>query len=512
MPRASVKGVIKPHITKAVGEVGDALLWALNETALVSLTDDKGNILYANDKFVNISKYSRDELIGQNHRILKSGKQPNSLFNNLWTTISSGQTWRGEILNKAKDDSYYWVDTSIAPILNKRGKPVNYISVRFLITDKKHASERLLLKNIELKAEKIQSDALLKGIGEGIIVINKSGRISNVNPIACEILEVNAAKLIGANIRDVFVLYDKNSHKVEFKNRPTGIAMRTGKVYSSSEFMFKTKSGLKPLSTTASVYKVNSKISGVVVVFRDITSEKIIENTKTEFVSLASHQLRTPLSAINWYTEMLIAGDAGSLSDTQIHYLEEIENSNKRLISLVNDLLNISRLELGTFKVEPEKTNIIDLAKEIILTSEPQIFKRKLNFEEEYDEKLPLLMLDPKLTTIIIENLVSNAIKYTPVGGSIKLKIIKENNNVLIKVTDSGFGIPSSQKELIFSKLFRADNIKSESTEGTGLGLYIIKSILDYIGGSIYFRSIENKGTTFNVLIPLVGMEQKSGV
>lgn len=143
----------------------DALLKALDTTALVSVTDKRGSIIYANDIFVKISKYQLDELIGQNHRILKSGEQSDELFINLWKTISSCKVWRGEIKNRAKDGSYYWVDTSIAPIMDENGKPVRYISVRFLITDRKDAEELEHEKTAELeRVNKVLIDRELKMI------------------------------------------------------------------------------------------------------------------------------------------------------------------------------------------------------------------------------------------------------------------------------------------------------------------------------------------------------------
>ncbi len=132
-------------------KIFDALMVSLNQTSLVSITDNKGTIVYANEKFVEVSKYSLNELIGQNHRILKSGHQPDELFTELWKIISSGQVWRGEIKNRAKDGSYYWVDTSIAPILNDAGKPERYIAIRFLISDKKKIEEDLYHQMEQLK-------------------------------------------------------------------------------------------------------------------------------------------------------------------------------------------------------------------------------------------------------------------------------------------------------------------------------------------------------------------------
>lgn len=139
------------------------LLTALDKTALVSMTDEKGNIMYANPKFTEVSKYSLAELLGQNHRILKSHQQPDQLFIDLWKTISNGQVWRGEIKNRAKDGTFYWVDTSIAPILDSNGKPERYISVRFLITDRKNIEEEAKKKFEEVdKLNKFMMDREVK--------------------------------------------------------------------------------------------------------------------------------------------------------------------------------------------------------------------------------------------------------------------------------------------------------------------------------------------------------------
>ncbi len=165
------------------------LLKALNETALVSMTDDKGNIIYANEKFVQVAKYSLDELVGQNHRILKSGHQPDAMFVELWNTISSGKLWRGEIKNRAKDGSYYWVDTSIAPVLNQVGKPERYIAVRFLITERK------------LKEEDYAGS--LKALNETALVsmTDDKGNIIYANEKFVQVAKYSLDELVGQNHR-----------------------------------------------------------------------------------------------------------------------------------------------------------------------------------------------------------------------------------------------------------------------------------------------------------------------
>lgn len=264
------------------------------------------------------------------------------------------------------------------------------------------------------------------------------------------------------------------------------------------------------ISITPVLNKLN-EIIFFVGIERDITKEKQIDQAKTEFVSLASHQLRTPLSTINWYSEMLLNGDAGRLKPEQANYVEEIYRGNQRMVSLVNALLNVSRLELGTFAIEPKLCDIKKIADSAISDIDHKMFEKHIKFTKKYDKKIKDMMLDDKLTMIIFQNLLSNAVKYTLEKGKINLTIAVNGKKLLITVSDTGLGIPEAQQGKIFTKLFRADNVRKTDTEGTGLGLYIIKSVVENVGGKIWFESIENKGTSFYVTLPLSGMKQKTG-
>lgn len=258
---------------------------------------------------------------------------------------------------------------------------------------------------------------------------------------------------------------------------------------------------------------LNSKleVEFFVGIERDITHEKEVDRTKTEFVSLASHQLRTPLSSINWYAEMLLAGDGGALNEEQTGFVKEIYTGNQRMVELVNALLNVSRLELGTFAVDPVPTDVIKIAQEVLLELKPGLTAKKMKVLFDSDKTLPIISADPKLIRIIFQNLLSNSVKYTPEKGEIKLIISQDKKNLLITESDNGYGIPKNQQDKIFSKLFRADNIREKDTEGTGLGLYIIKAIVDHAGGTIKFESEEDKGTSFYISLPLSGMKKKVG-
>ncbi|PIR83169.1 hypothetical protein COU19_01875 [Candidatus Kaiserbacteria bacterium CG10_big_fil_rev_8_21_14_0_10_56_12] len=239
-----------------------------------------------------------------------------------------------------------------------------------------------------------------------------------------------------------------------------------------------------------------------------------IDIAKTEFVSLASHQLRTPLTSISWYTEMLLAGDAGTLSPAQIKYLKAIYVGNRRMVALVNALLNVSRLELGTLVFETRPTDVVAIAKNSVEEQQPQIVAKKIQFTAEYGTDIPIISTDPKLFRMVIQNLLSNAIKYTPEGGTVTytMRLNPARDALLISVSDTGYGIPQNQQDKIFTKLFRADNARAKEVEGTGLGLYIVKSIVEHSGGKVWFESEVGKGSTFHASVPLEARDTLSNI
>lgn len=243
---------------------------------------------------------------------------------------------------------------------------------------------------------------------------------------------------------------------------------------------------------------------------RDISKEKEIDRAKSEFVSLASHQLRTPLSAINWYAEMLMDGDAGKLNKEQQQYVKEIYEGNRRMVDLVTALLNVSRLELGTFMVEPTLQSLQDLAAQALKEMEPMRKAKQIQVIQKFGKFQPI-MVDKKLMYIIFQNLISNALKYTPEKGKVSVIMEKKAKYVDITVADNGMGIPKEEIPKLFEKMYRASNAKESATEGTGLGLYIVKAILDATEGKIEVESTLGKGSTFIVKIPLSGMKPKLG-
>ncbi len=361
------------------------------------------------------------------------------------------------------------------------------------------------------ETKRVRDEAMLESIAEGLIVITKDGAVERINKSAQDIFGYSEKEMMGRKLYSILKVLDEKGKAIPIGQRPAQKVLGgSGPIAAIFQYVKKNNERI-PVYVSVAPIIAKDKIIGAIEVFRDVTKEKEVDQAKTEFVSLASHQLRTPLSTINWYSEMLLEGDAGKLTDEQVKYVDEIYRGNQRMVALVGDLLNVSRIDLGTFMVDPEPTNIIEMAQKIVQDMEPRIFKQKIDFREEYGKNMPLIQVDHKLMRMVIDNLASNAVKYTPEKGKVTLSIKREKDQIHIRVQDSGYGIPEKQQNRIFSKLFRADNVKSKDTEGTGLGLYITKSIVDFAGGKIWFESAENRGTTFHVMLPLAGMKQKWG-
>ncbi|HSX01234.1 MAG TPA: ATP-binding protein [Candidatus Saccharimonas sp.] len=364
----------------------------------------------------------------------------------------------------------------------------------------------------EVEAEKVRDDAILASIGEGMIALDASGKIIKVNEIARQLLGWTPDQdQIGRNIAEATQLYDDSGSLIPPGQRPGVATLRNGQKIEETCTVHHANGTKTKLTTITSPVKLQQTTVGAIMTIRDVTKEREVDRMKTEFISLASHQLRTPLSAIKWFGEMLLNGDAGKLKPEQREYATNISDSTERMIQLVNSLLNISRIESGRIIVDPKPTDLHELVGGIINELKAKTEAKDLSVVVSIHKELPKINLDPRLVSQVYLNLLTNAIKYTRKGGNVTLFISRKDDQILSQVTDDGYGIPKADQGKVFQKFFRADNIVKIETDGTGLGLYLVRAIIESSGGKIWFESDEKKGTTFWFTLPVSGMKAKSG-
>lgn len=361
----------------------------------------------------------------------------------------------------------------------------------------------------KIEESRVKNEAILESVGDGLIAVDNERKIIVINKVAIAMLGWEGKNLIGKEPNHL-ALEDENGKLIPLDKRPTAMALATGKTTKGNYFFVRKDKTRFPVAITATPIFLNEKLIGLIKMIRDITYEKEVDKIKTEFVSIVSHQLRGPLSSTKLYTEMILNGDAGEVPPKQKKFLEEMYRGNQWMIEMVNTLLDVSRIELGIFKIDPKPTDLIELAHNVLEEQELKIKDKKLAIIENFGNDVPVFSTDPKLLHMVFQNLLSNAVEYTPTGGKIEFAISFDGKNILsIKFGDNGYGIPAKQQSQIFSKLFRADNVKYKGIEGTGLGLYIVKSIVENLGGKIWFESEEDKGTTFYITLPLDKNEKK---
>lgn len=228
-----------------------------------------------------------------------------------------------------------------------------------------------------------------------------------------------------------------------------------------------------------------------------------LDRMKSEFVALVTHQLRTPLSGIKWSLSMLLGGEMGALTPEQKTYLLKTYESNERMIDLINDLLQADRLESGMMRFSFQPTQLLDLIDNILIEVSPLAEHKKIRLTYSSREEVPTLSIDPQNMRVVLQNLLENAIKYTPTGGDVTIGVHNKGRCVEISVKDSGIGIPLKDQKSIFQRFYRAPNAVLTETVGSGLGLYIVKNIIDHHRGTITFTSEPDKGTMFSITLPV---------
>ena len=377
---------------------------ALDEHTIVSITDVNGNITYANQRFLDATGFSSQELLGKQHDIISSGFHSEQYFGEMWKTITAGNVWHGEMLNRSKEGRELWVNTTIVPFMDEFGDPYEYVGIRTDITDMKKIEQEL--------GEKAYS---LKQLSENLEVLVKQ----------------RTAELEAANVQ------------LQHLNK-----------------------------------------------------------VKTDLVSVVSHELRTPLTSIKSFAGIL-KEDVGNIDiDTQRHFLSIINDESDRLERLINDLLDLQKMDSGKTVWKDVSVNLVDVLKKSVEFFSSAYRDKHLSLQLLVEQDECLLYLDEDRARQLFDNLLSNALKFTE-QGVVTVAMSLSDCEVNITVADTGIGIPADEIDRVFESFHQVDSSDTRKTSGSGLGLTICKEIVEHYQGRIWVDSELGVGSSFNVALPL---------
>ena len=370
-----------------------------------------------------------------------------------------------------------------------------------LLEDSWKAKEKL-----ETEGSKLQT--ILSSIGDGLVLIDGEYRVALANPSVARMFGMTSDELVGKDLRAVITLWKKDKDIIPPSMWPTEEVFLTKKVINGTlddNLSISTERHPQKTPVVFSIAPLSGGLSGVVIIFRDASRDRELDEAKAGFISVASHQLRTPLTSIRWYSEMLLSQDAGPLNDSQKDFMNEIHGGAERLYQTVDLLLGISRVESGKLKADRTPIDIGAFTGEITKELGSQIDLKNINLTVVPPAREPVIVwLDSLTLRQVILNLLSNAIRYTNERGLIEIKwwMGDEGREVVYMVHDNGIGIPEAQRARIFSKFFRAENARAQVPDGSGLGLALVKNLVESWGGRVWFESFPGQGATFFFTVP----------
>ncbi|MBI4100479.1 PAS domain S-box protein [Candidatus Microgenomates bacterium] len=449
----------------------------------IIITDIKGNIEYVNPKFTQVTGYSSDEVIGKNPNILKSGETPQSEYKKLWGKITLGDEWRGEFHNKKKTGELFWESASISPVRDSKGVITHFLAVKEDITERKKVKEELKLYS-----------KVIEEAPDGVQIIDLQGKIMYSNRAVKDIYGFSPEDLRGKDVNEMNV-DPQFARKFVFPS-----LKKTG--YWSGEILVKHKNGRNfPIWLKAAVVKgVKGETVALAGIIRDITERKELEARKDEFISIASHELKTPITSIKLLTQILPRLCAKRCNDTTImKYFTRIDNQVDKLTQLINDLLDVSKIQAGKLQLRRELFSMSGLVKEVasevrtISKAHKIIIKGQLR-KRVYGDRI-------RIGQVLI-NLLSNAMKYSPEDKAIKVVMKANSTKAILSVMDQGVGIGENYHSRIFERFYQVKSGDGRFPSGLGIGLYVANEIIKLHGSEIKVESKIDQGSTFYFSLP----------
>ena len=330
------------------------------------------------------------------------------------------------------------------------------------------------------------------------LTIKTDGKIVECNGSAARLLRGDMEEVKGKNF---FKLIGLSENETDEEAAVVAAKVKNGLIITDQEMPIRTIVGgtvWALISIFADRGKGNRLVSLV-----DVTEKKVVDTAKSEFVALATHQLRTPIAAIRWNVELLQKKLGDAVTDDQLRYLSKIDRNVIRMIVLINDFLSVSKLEMGTYAAKSEEINLTDYISGVLDEYAEKIAEKQIQVDRQEHPTQLVVSIDSRLVHIILSNLISNAVKYTKNNGKIDLFYVEKQGTLQLRVIDDGIGIPENEIDNLFTKFYRASNAQTQHTEGTGLGLYAVQQSAERLGGKIEVKSAEERGAEFIVTLPV---------
>ena len=472
----------------------------------IMITDVNGNIEYTNPKFTELTGYTADEVLGQNPHILSSGEHPKEYYTHMWQTISDGRTWTGEFHNKTKTGGLFWENVTITPVKDKDGTITNYLAVKEDNTAKKEAEQAL-------KESEEKYRAMIETSNDLIWMLDTHGNFTFMNKQAEDATGYFIKDWMGKSFMPLVMDDELPFLQEVYVNGMNGLS-------DTYEFRLKIADGrVMTFSVNTAPIVIDEVVTGLVSFARDITQQKEGElklidalekaeesdKLKSAFLANMSHEIRTPMNGILGFAELLKQPDL--TGEVQQEYIRIIEKGGLRMLNIINDIVDISKIESNQVKISISNTNINKQMEYIYLFFNPEIENKGIDFvlKNELPAHEAFVKTDREKLYAILTNLVKNAIKYTEVGSvEFGCEIVNTDSNPMLQffVKDTGIGIPQDRQEAVFERFIQADVENKMARQGTGLGLSISKAYVEMLGGRLWMESRENSGSTFYFTIP----------
>ena len=362
-------------------------------------------------------------------------------------------------------------------------------------------------KQRALTIAKAKDEALLASLGEGMIAVDQAGKVTVINKIAEELLGFADAQIMGKPLVPMTPLEDELGNQVINAQRPITLALASGKTTAATYYVTR-KDGTKfPIVLTVAPVRLGDEVIGAIEVFRDVTRDQEIDQMKTDFINVAAHDLRTPITAVKGFTQMILRGDFGPIPDGEIsEALRDIEEGADRMVNIINDYLTMSRIRLGNFTIVRKKLDVATLIKRAVGEVAMGSSGRPIKIIQRVGEEVPPIAADQSKLLQVLVNLLDNALKFTE-QGTITVKAESTDTLVKISVSDTGTGIPADKLPRLFEPYYKgkAGVAAGGHGGGLGLGLNICKIIVEAHGGQIGVASEPGKGSTFFFTLPITG-------